>query len=242
MKSRQEFARQLARLNLSHADRAIALLWYYQQSREFEERTAAELANDLHDEGFPKPHSTRLHAALQRSHLTIRGKRSGTFQIDLRREAELNEQYSELLDIHPVEVEDSIIPSEWVVGTRNYLEQMVVQINGCYQFGFFDACAVLCRRLMESLIIEIYIHQGREHEIKQNKIFLSLEDLIVQVRKDPLVTLSRNSPKSMMDVKHLGDIAAHNRVYITNQVDIDDLKFRFRGIIKELLVLAGITK
>ena len=40
MPDRSEFAKGLALLNLSHTNRAIALLWYYRQTQEFEERTA----------------------------------------------------------------------------------------------------------------------------------------------------------------------------------------------------------
>jgi len=40
----------------------------------------------------------------------------------------------------------------------------------------------------------------------------------------------------------LGDTAAHDRKYITPQVDIDDLKARYRRLIQERLSKAGITK
>ena len=51
MADRSRFAKGIASLELSHTDRAISFLWYYRQTQEFEERTASELANDLHDEG-----------------------------------------------------------------------------------------------------------------------------------------------------------------------------------------------
>jgi len=37
--------------------------------------------------------------------------------------------------------------------TRPYLEALVIQINGTYQGGFYDACAVMCRRLLECLLL-----------------------------------------------------------------------------------------
>ena len=46
----------------------------------------------------------------------------------------------------------------------------------------------------------------------------------------------------MDEVKRLGDTAAHDRTYITQQVDIDDLKARYRKLVAELLVLAGVKK
>lgn len=137
-------------------------------------------------------------------------------------------------------VPDSIIPNEWVAGTRTYLEKLVHQINASYEYGLSDACAVLCRRLMESLIIEIYIHDGRQHEIQQNGVFIFLDKLIKYITSDKKVTLGRSAPGAMAEVKQLGDTAAHDRTYITPPLDIDDMKLRYRRLIRELLDKAGI--
>lgn len=240
MKTRAEFARELANPDLSHVERAVALLWYYRQSQEFEERTASELAADLHDEGFPRPNVTRLRAELARSRCTIRGGRSGTFQIDVRRLKELDERYSDLLQVQKVEVTGGVLPQDSVAGTRAYLERLVHQINGAYQFGFYDASAVLCRRLMESLIIEVYVSKGRHHEIQQNGVFRHLDAILSHIKSDASIALSRGAPKTMDEVKQLGDTAAHDRTYITHQSDIDDLRPRYRRLISELIALSGV--
>jgi hypothetical protein len=242
MADRSSFAKGLASLDLSHTDRAIALLWYYRQTQEFEERTASELANDVHDEGFPKPNVTRLNQELARSRLTIKGRRSGAFQIDVRRLFDLEERYGLFLKMKKVNVQDSVIPNDWVKGTRVYLETLVHQINGSYECGFYDACATMCRRLMESLIIEIYVHDARHHEIQNDGVFLGLERLVAHVRTDKKLTLGRNTPKTMTEVKQLGDTAAHDRVYITSKQDIDDLLARYRRMLQDLLAASGIRK
>ena len=242
MKSRRDFSRDLAALDLSHTDRAIALLWYYRAAQEYEERTASELAADLRDEGFPKPNVTRLHHELSKSRYTTRGHRPHSFQVDLRRLDKLDEKYRDFLDIRNVEVSNTVIPLEWVAKTRVYLERIVHQINGCYDYGFYDGCATLCRRLMESLIIEIYIAQGRHQEIQTNRIFLPLERLIGHITSDNSIPLNRNTPKTMVEIKQMGDTASHDRVYITQQQDIDDMKSRYRRLIQELLILSKISK
>ena len=76
MSTRSEFCRKLADLSLSHIDRAIALLWYYRQSQEFDERTASDLASDLLEEGFPKPNVSRLKDDLRKSKCTIKGNQN----------------------------------------------------------------------------------------------------------------------------------------------------------------------
>jgi hypothetical protein len=242
MADRSRFAKNISSLELSHAERAIAFLWYYRQTQEFEERTASELANDLHDEGFPKPNVTRLSRDLSRSRATIKGRRSGSFQIDVRRLSDLEDKYGQCFKTKKVDVQDSVIPNDWVQGTRIYLERLVHQINGSYDYGFYDACATMSRRLMESLIIEVYIHGGRHHEIQNDGVFLGLEKLIAQVRADGNVTLGRNTPKTMTEVKHLGDTAAHDRVYITSKQDIDDLVPRYRRMLQELLAACGVRR
>ncbi len=242
MADRSRFARGIASLELSHTDRAIAFLWYYRQSQEFEERTACDLANDLRDEGFPKPNVTRLNRDLTRSRLTIKGRRTGSFQIDVRHLSDLQDKYGQFLRIQKVDVQDSVIPNDWVAGTRVYLEGLVHQINGSYDCGFYDACATISRRLMESLIIEIYIQGGRHHEIQNDGVFLGLERLIAHVKADRKLTLGRNTPRTMTDVKQLGDTAAHDRVYITSKQDIDDLLPRYRRMLQDLLVACGIRK
>ena len=126
------------------------------QTQQYEERSASELANDLHEEDFPKPNVTRLDRDLRHTSDTIRGKRPGTFQIDVRHLSSLDQRYLPLLGTRQAKVTGKVLPPEMVSKTRAYLEQLVHQINGAYEYGFFDARAVMCRRLMESLIIEVY--------------------------------------------------------------------------------------
>jgi hypothetical protein len=242
MTDRSRFAKGIASLELSHTDRAIALLWYYRQTQEFEERTASDLASDLHDEGFPKPNVTRLSRDLSGSRFTIKGRRLGSFQIDVRRLSDLEENYGQFLRMKKVEVQDSVVPNDWVKGTRVYLERLVHQINGSYDYGFYDACATMCRRLMESLIIEIYIHNERHHEIQDDGVFLGLQKLIAHVKADKKLTLGRNTPRTMTEVKQLGDTAAHDRVYITSKPDIDNLLARYRRMLQDLLAASGIRR
>ena len=242
MTSRSGFSGKLAKLPLLHLERAIALLWYYRQTQEYEERTPKDLASDLREEGFPKPNITRLKEGLRRSRFTVKGRREGSFQIDVRKVSELEQKYGNLLHKLRVDVAGSIIPTEWVAGTRRYLEQLIHQINGCYEYGFYDACAALARRVMESLIIEVYINQKRHHEIQSCGVFLPLERLIGKITSDKKIPLGRNTPKAMIETKQLGDTAAHDREYITPQIDIDDHKAKYRRMIQELLEKACIRK
>lgn len=240
MITRSTFAKQVVAIADTQLDQAIAFLWYYRQTQEYEERTASDLATDLHDEGFSKPNASRLHRALARSRQTIKGRRPKTFQVNIRKLEKLNEKYGHLLGLKQVDVSDAVIPNEWVAGTRLYLIKIVHQINGSYDSGFYDCCAAMCRRLLESLLIETYIVQKRTHEIQKGGVFVMLDQLIKYAKSDSNLTLSRNTPKTMEEVKQLGDTAAHDRTYVTDQSDIDILRAKFRRVIQELLSLTGI--
>lgn len=242
MINRSKFAQKIASLRMDHVKRSIALLWYYRQTQEYEERSASELAKDLHEENFPKPNVTLLKDKLKRSKYTIKGKQKGTFQLDVRKIPELDSKYASLLKLRMHHPSDTLIPSEWVKGTRSYLGKIVNQINGCYELGHFDCCAVMCRRLMESLIIEVYMSNKRHNEIQYNRIFLPLEKLVSYICADNSIQLNRNTPKTMTRIKEIGDTAAHDRVYITQQQDIDDIKHKYRRMVEELLTLAKIKK
>src|SRR5258706_10534985 len=62
----------------------------------------------------------------------------------------------------------NIIYKPLVKGTRSYIEKIANQINGCYEYGWFDACAVMIRRLLETLIIEVFEYHKIEAKIKKN--------------------------------------------------------------------------
>ena len=42
-----------------------------------------------------------------------------------------------------------VIPLSVVRGTRGYIERVANQINGTYENGWYDACAVMIRRVLE---------------------------------------------------------------------------------------------
>jgi hypothetical protein len=237
MQARSDFARKLSQLALTHAERAVAFLWYYRSTQQYDERTARDLAEDMHEEGFPLANPTRLESDLQKGRWVTRGKRKGALQIDIRKLDSLNEKYAPLVSAKAVQATDSVVPKAWVAGTRRYLEQIVDEINGSYDLGYWDACAAMQRRLMESLVLEVYVGSGRHTEVQVGGVFYPLEKLIAHIRSDKSVVLGRNTPKTMELVKELGDTAAHDRTYLTLQLDIDDIKLKFRKMIRELLDL-----
>ena len=236
----KEFGNKLSALTVSPVDRAVALLWFYRQTQAFDERSPNELSSDLHELGFPKANGTRLSQQLKKSKFVIKGKRKGTFQLDARKIAELDLKYLGALKKKTATVSDAVIPKALVTGTRAYIEKLVAQINGCYDNEWYDGSAVLSRRLVESLIIECYLAHGLRAKIEVAGNFKMLDALISIVKNETGFKIARNSGSTMSLIKEVGDTAAHDRTYITQKQDIDDIKLKLRPLISDLLSIAKI--
>jgi hypothetical protein len=86
---------------------------------------------------------------------------------------------------------EMVLPHALVRGTRGYLERITNQINGCYEHGWFDGCAVMMRRLIETLIIEAFEHHSIAHKIKNPAgDFLYLADLVAATLSESTCSLS----------------------------------------------------
>ena len=134
----------------------------------------------------------------------------------------------------------TIIYTTLVNGTRSYIEKVANQINGCYEKGWFDACAVMIRRLLETLIIEVYEKHGISNNIKKNGDFMFLKDMIGVLLSEPSLNLSRNAKSVLPKLKDIGDKSAHTRRFNAVRRDIDEIKSGLRVVVQELIVLSGL--
>lgn len=135
----------------------------------------------------------------------------------------------------------SVIPHSMVKKTRGYIERVVFQINGTYENGWYDSCAVMMRRLLETLIIEVFEYHRIDSRIKNSSgDFLYLSDLVSALLSEKTWNLGRNSRKALPILKDIGDQSAHSRRFIAHREDIDKLLFDFRTVAQELLFLSNL--
>jgi len=140
---------------------------------------------------------------------------------------------------HPAS--EQVLPASLFLGTRGYLERVVNQINGCYEDGWFDACAVMTRRLVETLIIEAFEHYGFSNKIQSvSGDFLQLGGLIDKTLSESAWNLSRNTKGALPKLKTIGDWSAHSRRYNAHRHDIDKAIDNLRIVAQELLYLADL--
>ncbi len=132
-----------------------------------------------------------------------------------------------------------IIPFVLVRSTRGYIERIVHQINGAYSNGWYDASAVMLRRLLETLIIECFECYGIADKIKNsNGDFLFLADLIGKTLAETTWNLSRNTKQSLSKLKDIGDKSAHSRRFNAVRNDLDKINTDIRSVVQEFVYLA----
>lgn len=139
---------------------------------------------------------------------------------------------------------DDLFPLEIIRDTRGYIERIAEQACGSYDQGWYDAAAVMCRRLLETLIIETYEAHKLEHKIKNaaDGSYFYLGNLIISILGETAWTIGRNARKALPQLKDVGDQSAHSRRYLARKAGIDKLRREFRIVIEELLHLSNLKK
>ena len=130
---------------------------------------------------------------------------------------------------------EHVLPLDVVKGTRKYLEQIVNQANGCYEKGWYDACSVMVRKLVEVLIIAVYEAKGEAAAIKKDDNFLMLSGLVDAILARTDWNLGRETKTALPLLKSLGDRSAHNRHYMARKADVDKVLPGLRVVVEDLL-------
>lgn len=151
-----------------------------------------------------------------------------------------NKRIAEIINA-PREVTPSkdFFPLELFDGTRDYLKKTARQAIICYNYGAYDACLVMIRRLIETLIIELFEKRDIADRIKNSQgNYMFCGDLIDEMLKEKkLWTIGRNTVQALPAIKTKGDLSAHNRRFNAKKSDIDQLKDGLRITIEELIHL-----
>src|SRR5438309_8681453 len=99
--------------------------------------------------------------------------------------------------------EESLFPLAILVqANRGYLVTVGRQMNGCYAKGWYDACAVMIRRIVEIAIIEAFEAKGIASRIKDaSGNYVHLSDLIGHALDEAAWSLSRNARKYLPQLR-----------------------------------------
>ncbi len=128
------------------------------------------------------------------------------------------------------------------VTKRGYLVSVGRQMNGCYASSWFDGCAVMMRRLLESSIIEAFEARKLDAKIKDptSGDFFQLTGIINAALAETSWNLPRNVKKELPNLRDLGHRSAHNRYYLAAKADIDRVIGAYRETVEAFLHLANL--
>lgn len=137
-------------------------------------------------------------------------------------------------------VEELIDPS-LVKGTRGYIEWTIREINVTYREKCYTSCAAMLRRLLETLIFELYDADGQLSGLRHPNDasrFLNLGGLISKAHQDYKHDLTEKAKDVMPRIRDLGNVFVHNRRVYARESDIARLQFDIRIMVEEMLALA----
>src|SRR6266853_580195 len=236
----ESFLRALDERPMSNYDRVLALLWWIGRDDSSAGMNARAICMTMDAAGHPKQNASRLNRKLTADRRTARASGSA-WRLHPVTRRELEGQMGVFRESQPVKSTSSVLPKELFVGTRGYLERVVHQVNASYDYGLYDCCAVMGRRVLETLIIELYEKEERAAEIKAGDgNFLMFAGLVSFLEHDGSIQLSRNTLKGLRDYNALGDLSAHNRRFNARKDDIDRVQNGLRVATEELLHLSGL--
>ncbi len=234
-----EFIKKISEKKISTIDRAVAVLWFHSLQKENKGLRIKEVSQYIEQAGCAKQNVTNIKQFFRRDRRVIKGA-GNTFLLRPEALTELNKKYLPIIKAKPLIKCDAVIPTDLFENAKGYIKKVVLQLNASYLYSLFDCCAVMCRRLLESLIIETYEALNKADEIKNHDgHYMMYSGLLNYIENDNKINLGRNTVKGLKNFKRLGDLSAHNRRFNARKNDIDQIKIDLRISCEELLHLAN---
>lgn len=223
------------------------LLCYFHYKESFEQVFSMSLISDLFVQcGFNVPNSSRLKNKLTKGKekaFVLSKEKSAMIEFIPAILQDIERNYAKLWqDYISIESSSEIIDEQKFMGKRNYLDQLIRQINHSYANNCYDAAAVLMRRLFEILLVLSYQKLKIDNQIKDSTGtgYIMLEGIVKNAKNNQILRLSRI--KNEFDTfRKVGNFSAHNITYTAGKKDIDDIKLNYRVMLEELYNKAGLT-
>ncbi|MGE5486017.1 MAG: hypothetical protein ACM3X4_13480 [Ignavibacteriales bacterium] len=139
---------------------------------------------------------------------------------------------------------DGLLPFSLYRKGRQNIDRLGDEINACFEYRIYDGCAVLLRRLIETLLIFSFDNKGLADSIKDsNGDYLQLSGIIKKAIGSNPLGLTRNARQFLPKVCLQGHLSAHNPFYCARERDFDSTtQLEIRTIIDELMHASGIVK
>lgn len=138
---------------------------------------------------------------------------------------------------------NALFPLSIFDDTRGYLIEFAKEASCCYDFGLYNSCLFLLRKITETLIIELYESKGIHSKIRNaNNDYFQLSELIKSATSEPSWKLTKIVKENLPKIKLLADSSVHSKRFSAKKSDIDDLKTNTRITFQEIITLIDYAK
>jgi hypothetical protein len=147
------FCELVKALNKSNPEKAVALLWYFDRETPDISKSAGQLTKLLGDHHIGTPNQTSLAHAIRKTKLANESKSGFSLKPGSRRI--IRAWLPDLEGIQPaIDHAAAYLPEPVWRNTRGYIEEVCRELNGAFHHGYYNAAAVMLRRLLETLITQ----------------------------------------------------------------------------------------
>ena len=238
------FCEVVKTLNRSNADKALAVLWYFDQEQPDIAKTAGQLTKLLGDHHVGTPNQTALAEAIRKTKLANESKSGFSLKPGSRKM--IREWLPDIHGIQPaMDHTLGYLPEAIWKNTRGYIQEVCRELNGCFEHAYYNAAAVMLRQLLETLIVEAYEHRNREAEIKDGGgNCLMLSDLSARAcgeNGQRGLNLGRDSKKALKDARTVGNWSAHSRRFLAHAGDLTKFQSGMRLLVQELIQIGDLV-
>lgn len=242
--SLDRFCEVVEKSNRKNVKKALAVLWYFDHEQPGVAKTSGQLTKVLGDHHIGTPNQTALAEAIRKTKLANESKSGFSLKPGSRKV--IRDWLPDLDGIQPaIDHTSGYLPGPVWNNTRGYIQEVCRELNGCFQHAYYNAAAVMLRRLLETLIIEAYEHLGRETEIKDgggNPLMLSdLAERACGEKGHKGLNLGRDSKKALKEVRNVGNWSAHARRFLAHAGDLTKFQAGMRLLAQELIHVADLV-
>lgn len=129
---------------------------------------------------------------------------------------------------------EELFSLELLNDANSYYVKLLKSINSCYKYELYDACYVLIRKLISSLLIDIIEKNGHIEEIYDNDKVKDLKEIISVFLNKSYWKYSKGINDTLNNIRLYGNNSVHNKYFIANKNDIDRDYHNYRFLIEEL--------
>jgi hypothetical protein len=241
-----EFCELVKGLDKPNAEKAIAILWFHDCKTAGSAMTSGALTKVMDDHHVGTPHSTQLAEAIRKTKLCNESK--GGFALKPGSRNLVRGWFGDILaGVQPrINHAEGYVPEAVWTNTRDYIERVCRQLNGCFAQAYYDAALVMLRRLLETLIIEAYEHLNRKSEIEigggNYHMLAGLVERATGKNNHQGLNIGRNTKNALDAVKSLGDRSAHDRRFNACAADLTKIQVDVRSGVQDLIQIASLQR